>query len=142
MLSWCSVQLKAAAPRKGPKSSETEIAVRPRPALQKMAVSTCLCRHCLRHPHFAASPSTTQASHQSHSLSFVVFSLPVTLVNHVNTIPQIQQKLYGKKMESRRNSSGTSSQDWIRCSSVVKSMIYTRNFHRKNSIYVNVQRHL
>ena len=44
-------------------------------------------------------------------------------------------------MESRLNSSGTSSQDSQRCSSVVKSMIYTRNFHRKNSIYVNVQRH-
>ena len=38
-------------------------------------------------------------------------------------------------MESRLNLSGTSSQDSQRCSSVVKSMIYTRNFHRKNSIY-------
>ena len=52
--------------------------------------------------------------------------------------------------ESRRNSSGTFSQDSQRCSSVVKSMIYwatwetqkTEYFHRKNSIYVNVQWHL
>ena len=45
-------------------------------------------------------------------------------------------------MESRRNSSGTSSQDLIRCSSATKSKVYwARKFHRKNSIYVDVQRH-
>ena len=46
--------------------------------------------------------------------------------------------------ESRPNSSGTFSQDSQRCSSVIKSDsepfgTNTRIFHRKNTIYVNVQ---
>ena len=39
------------------------------------------------------------------------------------------------------NSSGTFSQDPIRCSSVKKSNVDTREFHRKNSIHVDVQQH-
>ena len=48
-------------------------------------------------------------------------------------------------MESRRNSSGTSSQDLIRCSSATKSKVYCtyseKHQSRKNSIQVDVQRH-
>ena len=50
-----------------------------------------------------------------------------------------------ESMESRLNSSGTSSQDWIRCSSATKSTITvqigrnTREVHRKNPIHVDVQ---
>ena len=48
-----------------------------------------------------------------------------------------------ESMESRLNSSGTSSQDSQHCShrSTEHLGINTRNFHRKNSFYVNVQRH-
>ena len=53
-----------------------------------------------------------------------------------------------ESVEIRLNSSGTFSQDSPRCSSSTKSKILTeqirrntRNFHRKNFIYVDVQRH-
>ena len=52
-----------------------------------------------------------------------------------------------ESVESRLNSSGTSSQDSIRCSSMVShtstEQIWrnTRKFHKKNHIYVDVQRH-
>ena len=53
-----------------------------------------------------------------------------------------------RSMESRRNSSGTSSQDLIRCSSATKSKVYCTDWEkhqkillRKNSMYVDVQRH-
>ena len=52
-----------------------------------------------------------------------------------------------ESVESRLNSSGILSQDSQRCSSAVKSPISTeqirrntRDFHKKNHIYVDVQR--
>ena len=46
-----------------------------------------------------------------------------------------------ESMESRRNSSGTSSQDWIRQKFAEQIRRNTRKFHRKNSIHVDVWRH-